>query len=54
MQLSVHGSTVHNSQDAEASQVSIDRGTNKEVVGLPWTLSGKEPACQCREHWFDP
>ena len=22
--------------------------------GLPWWLSGKESACQCRRHWFDP
>ena len=22
--------------------------------GLPWWLSGKEPACQCRKHEFDP
>ena len=21
---------------------------------LPWWLSGKEPACQCRRHGFDP
>ena len=21
---------------------------------LPWWLSGKESACQCRRHWFDP
>ena len=23
------------------------------VQGLPWWLSGKEPACQCRRHEFD-
>ena len=23
-------------------------------VGLPWWLSGKESAYQCRELWFDP
>ena len=22
--------------------------------GLPWWLSGKESACQCRRHRFDP
>ena len=22
--------------------------------GLPWWLSGKESACQCRRHEFDP
>ena len=24
------------------------------VPGLPWWLSGKESACQCRSHGFDP
>ena len=24
------------------------------IEGLPWGLSGKEPACQCRRHGFDP
>ena len=23
-------------------------------LGLPWWLSGKESACQCRRHGFDP
>ena len=23
-------------------------------IGLPWWLSGKESACQCRRHGFDP
>ena len=23
-------------------------------TGLPWWLSGKEPACQCRRHRFNP
>ena len=26
----------------------------KRYVGLPWWLSGKEPACQCRRHRFNP
>ena len=25
-----------------------------EIQGLPWWLSGKEPACQCRRQEFDP
>ena len=25
-----------------------------EQIGLPWCLSGKESACQCRRHRFDP
>ena len=24
------------------------------ITGLPWWLSGKESACQCRKHKFDP
>ena len=24
------------------------------VLGRPWWFSGKEYACQCRRHWFDP
>ena len=26
----------------------------KNCVGLPWRLSGKEAACQCRRQWSDP
>ena len=26
----------------------------KANLGLPWWLGGKEPACQCGRHWFDP
>ena len=26
----------------------------KQSTGLPWWLSGKESACQCRGHGFDP
>ena len=26
----------------------------KEKTGLPWWLSGKESACQCKRHGFDP
>ena len=25
-----------------------------QICGLPWWLSGKESACQCRRHRFDP
>ena len=24
------------------------------ILGLPWWLSSKESACQCRRHRFDP
>ena len=24
------------------------------IIGLPWWLSGKESACQCRKHGFNP
>ena len=27
--------------------------SNKKTVGLPWWLSGKESACQCRRHESD-
>ena len=26
----------------------------EEMAGFPWWLSGKESACQCRRHRFDP
>ena len=29
-------------------------GTSKRSQGLPWWLSGKESACQCRRHGFNP
>ena len=28
--------------------------STKHILGLPWWLSGKESACQCRGHGFDP
>ena len=27
---------------------------SKSMLGLPWWLSSKESACQCRRHGFDP
>ena len=32
------------------------KGSSLQVyaLGLPWWLSGKESACQCRRHMFDP
>ena len=27
---------------------------NAASGGLPWWLTGKEPACRCRRHRFDP
>ena len=33
----------------------VIQGTLKSLLqGLPWWLSGKEPACQCQKHRFDP
>ena len=32
----------------------ILRIANKMLLGLPWWLSGKESACQCRKHGFNP
>ena len=34
----------------QQSQLAI----RKTKQGLPWRLSGKESACQCRRHGFDP
>ena len=31
-----------------------ERGLQNTVQGLSWWLSGKESACQCRRHGFDP
>ena len=32
----------------------INQRTRKEILGLPWWLSGEESTCQCRRHGFDP
>ena len=32
----------------------MDLGLSLIIVGLPWWISGKEFACQCRRHRFDP
>ena len=36
--------------------VPISQGHRRDeiYVGLPWWLSGKESACQCRRHGFNP
>ena len=31
-----------------------DSPSSPRATGLPWWLSGKESACQCRRHQFDP
>ena len=39
------------------TQFTIEKANNlmkNEHQGLPWWLSGKEPACQCRRHGFHP
>ena len=28
--------------------------STKHILGLPWWLSAKESACQCKRHGFDP
>ena len=33
----------------KATRIFLDTGINR----LPWWLSGKEPACQCRRHGLD-
>ena len=36
------------------TQVCTHTCTHTHMPGLPWWLSGKESACQCRRHGFDP
>ena len=54
MHPSVHCSTVYNSQDTEATWMSIDRGMDKEDVvytySLPRWHNRKASACQCKRH----
>ena len=35
-------------------QLRLDRRGAVSRTGLPRWLSGKEPPCPCRRHWFDP
>ena len=39
-------------------QISIttedERIEIRKVLGIPWWFRGKESACQCRRHRFDP
>ena len=30
------------------------RQTKNRILGLPWWRSGRESACQCRGHGFEP
>lgn len=39
------------SGEKEAPDIPKDRGWKKR---LPWCLSGRESACQCRKRRFDP
>ena len=47
-------------QETESSQcgcsniVTEDKGVQDDTGGLPRWLSGKESACQCKRHKFDP
>ena len=36
------------------SKFSVFKPMSSWAGGLPWWLSGKEPACQCRRHRFSP
>ena len=40
--------------ELETIALSLPRVSKTGFVGLPWWLSGKESACQCRRHRFDP
>ena len=35
-------------------KVMFEAFCNKKILGLPWWRSGRESACQCRGHGFDP
>ena len=37
-----------------AKLVELSVQTKNHKIGLPWWLSGKAPACQCRRHRLDP
>ena len=32
----------------------VNKHVKKLLQGFPWWLSGKESACQCRRHGFNP
>ena len=36
------------------NESEIFHNLKKKIRGLPWWLSGKESACQCRRHGFNP
>ena len=40
--------------DIYPQKITILKDTRAPVFGLPWWFSGKEPACQCRRHGFNP
>ena len=58
-----HGNTSQGNQQIQCDPYQNSKGilfseTEKLILkfmcGLPWWLSGKESACQCRRHRFDP
>ena len=40
--------------DKEGEKGTLELQLYIYIYGLPWWLSRKEPACQCRRHGFDP
>ena len=40
--------------EEESDSVSSWEECQRSGEGLPWWLSGKESACQCRRHGYDP
>ena len=32
----------------------MENNLKKNIYGFPGSVGGKEPACQCRRHLFDP
>ena len=41
-------------EENEAVRLTCSGLENQSIAELPWWLSGKESACQCRTHGFEP
>ena len=41
-------------QNTKQCNTKLHRLIRNPTLGLPWWLSGKQPACQCRRPGFDP
>ena len=50
----IHREAVVLPAQARQGHVRWESHVSVQVSGLPWWLSGKEPASQCRRHGLDP